>query len=163
MPHVEVNSTRSKEADDDRAFTLMKSQKSNFSGLHFSPDLSPPRMSKPRPLLVQRMKLFLANTHAFRLCSLFDAHQKQNRNRADGVVSKTMAHLCKVYSRAFSTSAALKTVIKNVTVIGGGLMGSGIAQVNLVSSTCTSFFKKQRKQCKFACKQLDLGLDFVLH
>ncbi|PVD39042.1 hypothetical protein C0Q70_01669 [Pomacea canaliculata] len=40
-----------------------------------------------------------------------------------------MAHLCKVYSRAFSTSAALKTVIKNVTVIGGGLMGSGIAQV----------------------------------
>lgn len=35
-----------------------------------------------------------------------------------------------VVSRRFSTSAVRSAVIKNVTVIGGGLMGSGIAQVS---------------------------------
>lgn len=34
-----------------------------------------------------------------------------------------------VIKRSFSTSMA-KYAIKNVTVIGGGLMGSGIAQVS---------------------------------
>lgn len=39
-----------------------------------------------------------------------------------------MAHIIKVISRGFATSqSALQ--IKNVTVVGGGLMGSGIAQV----------------------------------
>jgi hypothetical protein len=32
-------------------------------------------------------------------------------------------------ARKFSSSAAVQSAIKNVTVIGGGLMGSGIAQV----------------------------------
>lgn len=31
--------------------------------------------------------------------------------------------------RTFASSSTLNNVIKNVTVIGGGLMGSGIAQV----------------------------------
>jgi hypothetical protein len=31
--------------------------------------------------------------------------------------------------RRFATSSAVKAAIQNVTVIGGGLMGSGIAQV----------------------------------
>ncbi|CAH0400711.1 unnamed protein product [Chilo suppressalis] len=35
-----------------------------------------------------------------------------------------------VLSRKFSTSSALQVAIKNVTIIGGGLMGSGIAQVS---------------------------------
>lgn len=35
--------------------------------------------------------------------------------------------------RGFSTSSAALS-IKNVTVIGGGLMGSGIAQVSVVST-----------------------------
>ncbi|XP_046969547.1 hydroxyacyl-coenzyme A dehydrogenase, mitochondrial-like [Vanessa cardui] len=35
-----------------------------------------------------------------------------------------------VIARNFSSSAAVQSAIKNVTVIGGGLMGSGIAQVS---------------------------------
>jgi hypothetical protein len=34
-----------------------------------------------------------------------------------------------VLSRHLSSSPAMAAAIKNVTVIGGGLMGSGIAQV----------------------------------
>lgn len=34
-----------------------------------------------------------------------------------------------VITRHFSCSSAVQSAIKNVTVIGGGLMGSGIAQV----------------------------------
>lgn len=33
--------------------------------------------------------------------------------------------------RNFSSSSAVQSAIKNVTVIGGGLMGSGIAQVRI--------------------------------
>lgn len=36
-----------------------------------------------------------------------------------------------ILSRGISTSGYLHSAIKNVTVIGGGLMGSGIAQVKL--------------------------------
>ncbi|XP_045451314.1 hydroxyacyl-coenzyme A dehydrogenase, mitochondrial-like [Melitaea cinxia] len=35
-----------------------------------------------------------------------------------------------VIARSFSSSSAVQSAIKNVTVIGGGLMGSGIAQVS---------------------------------
>lgn len=38
-----------------------------------------------------------------------------------------------VIARNFSSSSAVQSAIKNVTVIGGGLMGSGIAQVWLVT------------------------------
>jgi|LakMenEpi03Aug12_release.lakeMendotaPanAssembly.Ray.scaffolds.fasta_scaffold2265701_1 hypothetical protein len=36
-------------------------------------------------------------------------------------------------SRKLSSSACINQSIKNVVVIGGGLMGSGIAQVSIVS------------------------------
>lgn len=36
---------------------------------------------------------------------------------------------CGIIARNFSSSSAVQSAIKNVTVIGGGLMGSGIAQV----------------------------------
>lgn len=35
-----------------------------------------------------------------------------------------------VIARNFSNSSAMQSAIKNITVIGGGLMGSGIAQVS---------------------------------
>lgn len=35
-----------------------------------------------------------------------------------------------VIARTFSSSSAVQNAVKNVTVIGGGLMGSGIAQVS---------------------------------
>lgn len=40
-----------------------------------------------------------------------------------------MAAVSNVLKRGFATTS-VKNVIKNVTVIGGGLMGSGIAQVS---------------------------------
>ncbi|PIK34929.1 putative hydroxyacyl-coenzyme A dehydrogenase, mitochondrial-like [Apostichopus japonicus] len=40
-----------------------------------------------------------------------------------------MSLTTKVFSRGLSTSAVRMAAIKNVTVIGGGLMGAGIAQV----------------------------------
>lgn len=43
--------------------------------------------------------------------------------------STTMAHISKVFSRHLSTSITRNAAIKQVIVIGGGLMGSGIAQV----------------------------------
>lgn len=35
-----------------------------------------------------------------------------------------------VFKRALSTTSPMSAVIKNITVVGGGLMGSGIAQVD---------------------------------
>ncbi|XP_048761366.1 hydroxyacyl-coenzyme A dehydrogenase, mitochondrial-like [Ostrea edulis] len=40
-----------------------------------------------------------------------------------------MANLCKTFVRSFASSAQRANVFNHVTVIGGGLMGSGIAQV----------------------------------
>ncbi|XP_034310997.1 hydroxyacyl-coenzyme A dehydrogenase, mitochondrial [Magallana gigas] len=40
-----------------------------------------------------------------------------------------MANLCKSFVRSFATSAQRANAFNHVTVIGGGLMGSGIAQV----------------------------------
>jgi len=40
-----------------------------------------------------------------------------------------MAFATRICARGLSTSSALQAAIKNVTVIGGGLMGAGIAQV----------------------------------
>lgn len=40
-----------------------------------------------------------------------------------------------VIARNFSSSSAVQSAIKNVTIIGGGLMGSGIAQVGLFIGT----------------------------
>lgn len=37
-----------------------------------------------------------------------------------------------VIKRGFASSVQMRAAIKNVTVIGGGLMGSGIAQVQLL-------------------------------
>lgn len=36
-----------------------------------------------------------------------------------------------IIRRGMATSAAVESAIKHVTVIGGGLMGSGIAQVSV--------------------------------
>ncbi|KAE8746214.1 hypothetical protein FOCC_FOCC007086 [Frankliniella occidentalis] len=41
----------------------------------------------------------------------------------------TMAAVSQVLKRSFSSSSPMAGAIKNVTVIGGGLMGSGIAQI----------------------------------
>ncbi|GAB6033438.1 hypothetical protein CHUAL_013324 [Chamberlinius hualienensis] len=40
-----------------------------------------------------------------------------------------MAYATRIFARNLSMSASLQAAIKNVTVIGGGLMGAGIAQV----------------------------------
>lgn len=40
-----------------------------------------------------------------------------------------------VIARNFSSSSAVQSAIKNVTIIGGGLMGSGIAQVSYIKNT----------------------------
>ncbi len=39
------------------------------------------------------------------------------------------SHMVATLRRTFTTTAALNGAIRNVVVIGGGLMGSGIAQV----------------------------------
>jgi hypothetical protein len=54
--------------------------------------------------------------------------------------------LPQVIKRGLSTSSAMSAVIKNVTVIGGGLMGSGIAQVSKnIRPLCTLFRAKTPK------------------
>ncbi|KAJ8317893.1 hypothetical protein KUTeg_002984 [Tegillarca granosa] len=40
-----------------------------------------------------------------------------------------MANVCKTFARKLSTTASRNNAVKYLTVIGGGLMGSGIAQV----------------------------------
>lgn len=49
-----------------------------------------------------------------------------------------------VIARNFSSSAAVQNAIKNVTVIGGGLMGSGIAQVR----TSNTHYRPQKYYTK---------------
>lgn len=44
---------------------------------------------------------------------------------------KDMSLIFSVISRGFASSPMASAAIKNVTIVGGGLMGSGIAQVNL--------------------------------
>lgn len=41
-----------------------------------------------------------------------------------------MAQVFKVVCRGMATSSAMRSAINHVTIVGGGLMGSGIAQVN---------------------------------
>lgn len=45
-----------------------------------------------------------------------------------------MSFISRHLHRSFATSASM-SVIKHVTIIGGGLMGSGIAQVMIASYT----------------------------
>ena len=45
-----------------------------------------------------------------------------------------MANVCLNVFSKLSSVATISSAIKQVTVIGGGIMGSGIAQVNNVNS-----------------------------
>lgn len=45
-------------------------------------------------------------------------------------VSRTMASFARQLRRGFSSSASRRVVIQRVTVVGGGQMGAGIAQVS---------------------------------
>lgn len=53
-------------------------------------------------------------------------------------VTDTMACFTQQLCRSFSTSAVRNVVIKNVTIIGGGQMGAGIAQVSKRSESNSS-------------------------
>lgn len=56
-----------------------------------------------------------------------------------------------VVTRYLSSSRAMAAAIKNVTVIGGGLMGSGIAQVKTIIflSVWVIYFWKCETVCLF--------------
>lgn len=54
-----------------------------------------------------------------------------------------------VLKRSLSTSSAMNAAIKNVTIIGGGLMGSGIAQVSTLHVMQLHFSISFHKNVKF--------------
>lgn len=55
-----------------------------------------------------------------------------------------MAQTVLMLNRGFSTSPSAMTAIKHVTVIGGGIMGSGIAQVTTYFSFNLSYISVDR-------------------
>lgn len=55
-----------------------------------------------------------------------------------------MTKIVLILNRGFSTSPSAMTAIKHVTVIGGGIMGSGIAQVTTYFSFNLSYRSVER-------------------
>lgn len=65
-----------------------------------------------------------------KLCVLLSSFLQITMSVTMGVLGKTNLAVAAFTRRKFSTSVAMKACIKNVVVFGGGLMGSGIAQVD---------------------------------
>ncbi|XP_026059433.1 hydroxyacyl-coenzyme A dehydrogenase, mitochondrial-like [Carassius auratus] len=72
-----------------------------------------------------------------------------------------MAFVTRPFIRSLSSSAALHAAIKHVTVIGGGLMGAGIAQVAastghsvVLVDTSEDILKKSAKGIEFSLKRV---------
>jgi len=67
-----------------------------------------------------------------------------------------------VISRNFSTSIAARAAIKNVTVVGGGLMGSGIAQVSAQSGHNVTIVELNKDILDKTQKSIELSLQRVV-
>lgn len=67
-----------------------------------------------------------------------------------------------VISRNFSTSIVARAAIKNVTVVGGGLMGSGIAQVSAQSGHNVTIVELNKDILDKTQKSIELSLQRVV-
>ncbi|XP_044738059.1 hydroxyacyl-coenzyme A dehydrogenase, mitochondrial-like [Chrysoperla carnea] len=72
-----------------------------------------------------------------------------------------MANSFVILKRTFATSTSLSNVIKNVTIIGGGLMGSGIAQVSAQSGNHVTLVEVNENVLKKAQASIEKNLGRV--
>jgi 3-hydroxyacyl-CoA dehydrogenase len=63
--------------------------------------------------------------------------------------------------RTFSTTSALNIAVKNVTVVGAGLMGSGIAQVSAASNLNVNLVDTNQKALEKAKKNIEQSISRV--
>jgi len=66
-----------------------------------------------------------------------------------------------VISRNFSTSSVARAMIKNVTVVGGGLMGSGIAQISAQSGNNVTIVELNQEVLEKTHKSIQQSLQRV--